>query len=550
MPTFLQSFFYALSAFVFLIGWLLLKRNFRSLKDIRGPSSPSVWLGNLSNIRYENEVGDNEFPWMKEFGGAWRIKGILGEDHLMLADAKAFQYIFQTSGYRFFKPNDYRTDEKMMLGPGGIGSAHGDVHQRHRRIMNPSFSTSQLKSFLPMLLQYSAKVRTSTLATKLKEGEFPNSAVEATFNIYPWLARATLDIISDAGFALDVGALDNSHSPLHEAYDGIFLDSTMYPHAWNLVFRTLWRYVPIPILLFVRYMPSREYTRFRQFNEFMRKYARNVILPNSQAKLDSKDMMSVLIRANEAESPRMKLAEFEVLDQISTILFAGHETTALSLTWWLWELAKYPEYQERIREEIVTARAKVSQRGATDFSASDLEEPLACSLFTVLQEALRLHPIVWHLKRAASQDDVIPLAVPVVGKSGKMITEIPVKKGQLIDLSVAAYNRNPDVWGPDAAEWRPERFLGDEQTKMTAVGMHGNIMTFSAGVQSCIGWRFGILTMQAISVALLENFEFHLPPNAKDLKIARKPANAMPPMVEGKPEMGIWMGLTVKSLST
>lgn len=98
------------------------------------------------------------------------------------------------------------------------------------------------------------------------------------------------------------------------------LDSTLYPHAWNLLFRTFFRYVPIPVLLMIRYLPSREYTRFRQFNKFMRNYARNVILPGSQAKENSKDMISVLIRANEAEDPRQKLEEYEVLDQISYVL--------------------------------------------------------------------------------------------------------------------------------------------------------------------------------------------------------------------------------------
>lgn len=79
----------------------------------------------------------------------------------MLADAKAFQHIFQTSRYRFYKPNDYRTDEKMMLGPGGIGSAHGTFPSRqslrslslfHHRLEAPP---SQ-ESHEPMLLHTAA----------------------------------------------------------------------------------------------------------------------------------------------------------------------------------------------------------------------------------------------------------------------------------------------------------------------------------------------------------------------------------------------------------
>jgi cytochrome P450 len=56
-----------------------------------------------------------------------------------------------------------------------------------------------------------------------------------------------------------------------------------------------------------------------------------------------------------------------------TILLAGHDTTASTLTWWLWELAKNPEWQTRVRDKIKTARDRVMQRGDTDFSVTDFE---------------------------------------------------------------------------------------------------------------------------------------------------------------------------------
>jgi cytochrome P450 len=54
-------------------------------------------------------------------------------------------------------------------------------------------------------------------------------------------------------------------------------------------------------------------------------------------------------------------------------MLAGHDTTALSLTWWAWELAKNPEWQMRLRDEIKQTRAKVQERGDGDFSVQDLE---------------------------------------------------------------------------------------------------------------------------------------------------------------------------------
>lgn len=59
----------------------------------------------------------------------------------------------------------------------------------------------------------------------------------------------------------------------------------------------------------------------------------------------------------------------------------------------------------------------------------------------LLQETLRMHPILYHLSRAAGKDDVLPLLYPIRTKTGEMISEIPLKAGQNIIVSIAAYNR-------------------------------------------------------------------------------------------------------------
>ena len=99
------------------------------------------------------------------------------------------------------------------------------------------------------------------------------------------------------------------------------VDSTLYPHRWDIVFRSLWKYFPPGMLWFLRYLPSREYRRFRNYQEFMRQFGRKLI---DQVQVDTKgqgkDVMSVLLRANEAEGARLKLSDSEVVDQISYVL--------------------------------------------------------------------------------------------------------------------------------------------------------------------------------------------------------------------------------------
>jgi hypothetical protein len=99
--------------------------------------------------------------------------------------------------------------------------------------------------------------------------------------------------------------------------DFVSVDSTLYPHRWDVVFKHLWRYIPSSVLYYARYLPSREYVRFRHFQDFMRSFAKDLISRGEER--GGKDVMSILMRANNAEDERAKLSELEILDQISCV---------------------------------------------------------------------------------------------------------------------------------------------------------------------------------------------------------------------------------------
>ena len=109
------------------------------------------------------------------------------------------------------------------------------------------------------------------------------------------------------------------------------------------------------------------------------------------------------------------------------------------MTWWLYEMARHVEWQEKLRDEIRAVRRQISDRGDSDFTVGDLDN--MSIMHATLKEALRLHPIAWELHRTAQQDDVIPLSMPIHTKSGQQISSIPVRKGQDVSISISAYNR-------------------------------------------------------------------------------------------------------------
>ncbi len=80
-----------------------------------------------------------------------------------------------------------------------------------------------------------------------------------------------------------------------------------------------------------------------------------------------------------SENPKTQLEHEEIMAQMQTLTFAGHETTASTLSWMFWELAKHPSYQTRMREEIRAAKAALNARGGDRFTIDDLD-----SMTTVL----------------------------------------------------------------------------------------------------------------------------------------------------------------------
>jgi len=290
-------------------------------------------------------------------------------------------------------------------------------------------------------------------------------------------------------------------------------------------------------------IPTKEFRRLQNYIKVARRVAKSIVDRQLQShatgKDEYKDVMSILVRANLAEDPRNKLSEDEVLSQLTTFMLAGHETTASTVTWALYELSRHPEFQNVVREEIKATRAQATQRGDYGMSVADVDSMKY--LLALMKETLRYYPIVHALVRSAGRDDIIPLATPQTTKTGETLTGIPVSKGQRVMVSIAAYNRLTSVWGEDADVWRPQRFLeGAENDQKTTFGVIANV----SGLRSCIGWRFAMIEMQAILIELIENFEFSPPPG--NVEIIRGPTGIMSPMVKGSTAGRTELPLTIK----
>jgi len=158
-----------------------------------------------------------------------------------------------------------------------------------------------------------------------------------------------------------------------------------------------------------------------------------------------------------------------------------------------------------------------------------------------------MHPVALILFRLPIQDDVLPLSKPFVNLHGEMVTELPIPKGLRILTSISGYNRNKDIFGNDANTFDPSRWLESRIKATTPVGVIGNLLSFSAGARSCIGWRFAVAELQTFLVEFVSKFEFSMTPDAE--KIKREVAVIMVPVIEGQVEKGARLPLRVKYAS-
>ncbi|KAK0204382.1 cytochrome P450 [Desarmillaria ectypa] len=510
---------------------LIARRRHSVIKQLRGPPVDSWLLGHDYALNHQDQVGDLQFAWFREYGTAFRGAAPYGQSVLVLGDPKGLQHVLHGSGYRYTKPLDSDYNTSMLFGR-GLATVAGSTHQRHRKVMNPAFSAAQLRTFLS-LFQRSAKKFSGKLIDVVEEGQ-------SSINIAPWLGKLTLDIIGESAFGYQYGALDDENNKLANILNNLFYNSELFLSRAEILFSALPRVLPKPLLKVMDLIPSRRRKHFSSFNVAAKKVGQKLLKENIEGNdLDSstgKDVLSILARANSQEEENKRLSDDEVLAQIATLTLAGHETTASTLTWSLFELCNHPEQQDRIRTEIAEVRSRYATKG--ELTSADYDSMPFMN--AVIKETLRFHPIVPALLRVAACDDVIPLTEPIVTSTGTKLTEIPVEKGQLVGIAIGYYNRNPTVWGSDADVWNPDRFLG-ELDKQTPVGVFSNLLTFSAGVRSCIGWRFAVMELQVILFELLESFKFTFYKAGVDIK--RQHAGLMIPMVRDEMSKGPQMPL-------
>ncbi|KAF8199203.1 cytochrome P450, partial [Mycena galopus ATCC 62051] len=445
---------------------------------------------------------------------------------LYTSDLTALSYIFANGSVYQRLPSTNR-GRKNFIGDGLLTVDQDD----HRRQAKSSFWHSPIRVLTEIFLQKSIQLR-DIWASQLAQENTTSTRVD----VFSWLRRMTLDVIGQAGFNYQFEALNTTEKP-NELND-VF---TQLLHSRSSRRYLLFQFCEaiVPVLKLVP-LPGRK--AVKEARAAMFAIASRIVSDSIQASKEeksfdrNKDLLSVLLRANlTTDVPEsQRLSDAEVVSQIPAFFVAGHETSSSAAAWTLHALSLNTAVQIRLREELLT--------NSTDNPTMDELNSLSY-LESVIREVMRLYSPVPSLERMAMKDDVLPLSQPYVDKAGKSHDSLLIPKGQTIHIPIADVNTNKAIWGEDAEEFKPERWENVPGAATRIPTVWANQLTFFAGQNHCIGFRFSLVEIKALLFTLIRAFEFK--PGVPEGGIGPTGIGIRAPMVLAEPEEGTSLPLVV-----
>jgi cytochrome P450 len=355
---------------------------------------------------------------------------------------------------------------RYVLGD-GLLTAEGEKWRRQRRIAQPAFHRQRIAGFAAAMLRAAEDT-----ATRLesRRGQSVDVAAE--------MSRLTLRVVGETLLG---------HDP-SEAADEIGSAVTYLLHMANERTKRLVNLPPI--------LPTSENRRFRKALETLDGVVLGMIRERRKNPGDRGDLLSMLMESRDAETGET-MDDRQLRDEVMTIFLAGHETTAVALTFAFLCLARSPAHQRELREELGDASIGLDDLPRLRFNRM------------VLQEAMRLYPPAWIISRSATgPDEIGGYAIP---------------KGSLVFVSPYVTHRHPRWWD-DPEGFDPRRFEREPAK--------GAYYPFGAGPRQCIGSAFAMMEAELVLATLAQRVRLELPPGA--------PVE-LDPSITLRPKGGLWM---------
>ena len=382
--------------------------------------------------------------------------------HAVLVDHAASFH--KSAGMQFLRP---------VLGD-GLLSAEGEPHKRHRKLLAPAFAPRRLASYGEVMV-----AETREQLARWSPGERVDLAAQ--------MMEMTLAIAGRTLFGVDVRG-----------------DASTVAHALELAMRSMVEGTSSPLQLPYEW-PLPRHLRMRRAVKMLDDVVYRLIAEGRKRGTDRGDVLSILLLARDDDGSA--LTDREVRDEVMTLLLAGHETTANTLSWTWYELGRNPAALAQLEAELARV---VGARPVTTADLPDLPWTAA-----VIDEAMRLHPPAYMLGREVVRD------VEIGG--------FHLPASSVVDVYIRGIHRRADYF-PAPLAFRPERMLPDARK---ARPRH-HYLPFGAGPRVCIGAHFALMEAQLALATMVQTARIRplRPVVAPEPLVTLRPRGGMPAIVE------------------
>ncbi|MCA1013896.1 bifunctional cytochrome P450/NADPH--P450 reductase [Bacillus stratosphericus] len=326
--------------------------------------------------------------------------------------------------------------------------------RKAHHILMPAFSQQAMKGYHEMMLD---------IATQLVQ-KWQRTGRDEEIEVAEDMTKLTLDTIGLCGFDFRFNSFykENQHPFIESMLNGL-------NEAMDQASR-----LPVADKLMIKRRKE-----FEQDVDFMKQLVDDIIQERKKQDKTGNDLLSLMLHAKDPETGE-RLSDENIRYQIITFLIAGHETTSGLLSFAIYFLLKNPDKLKKAVQEA----DNVLQGGLPTFKQV---QKLSYTRM-VLNEALRLWPTAPTFSLYAKEDTVI---------GGKY----PIQKNQSVNVLLPKLHRDQAVWGEDAEEFKPERFMHPEKIPQHAYKPFGN------GQRACIGMQFALHEATMVLAMVLHNLE-------------------------------------------
>jgi cytochrome P450 len=376
---------------------------------------------------------------------------LFGRPTYLVNSPEIIESLLTTRHREFIKSIGLRRGLWRRLIGNGLSTSEGDFWVRQRRLAQPAFHRQRIAAYANVMVAYTERSVGSWIPGEIRD-------------VHQDMMRLTLEIAAKTLFDAEIaGEAGEAGAALELLIKHYFPSS-----KWTL-------------MAFIGgVLPTPGSIRARNAIRRLERIGFRAIAERRERGQDRGDLLSMLLHARDEDGSQM--TDGQLRDEMMTFLFAGHETTAIALSWTWYLLSQHPEVEAKLHAELETAL------GGRAAAIADL--PRLGYAEQVVKEAMRLYPPAWMFGRETTA------ACEIAGHR--------VPKGAQLVLSPWVTHRDPRFW-EEAEVYRPERWSEGAPPKFA-------YFPFGGGPHGCIGQSFALMEAVLILATIAQRFRLTLAP--------------------------------------